>query len=41
VFRGGKKASQEEIKNNARSRSAKLRAAIRTDAPVWKKELAA
>jgi len=41
LFRGGKKASQEEIKNNTRSRSAKLRAAIRTDAPVWQKEFAA
>lgn len=41
LFRGGKKATQEEIEINKRSRSAKLRAAIRTDAPVWKKELAA
>lgn len=41
LFRGGKKASQEEIKHNTRSRSAKLRAAIRTDAPVWQEEFAA
>ena len=34
LFRGGKKASLEEIQKNKRSRSAKLRAATRTDAPV-------
>lgn len=41
LFRGGKKASKEEIKNNTRSRSAKLRVAIRTDAPFWQEEVAA
>ncbi len=35
LFRGGKKASQQEININVRSRSAKLRAAIRTSAPAW------
>ncbi len=39
LFRGGKKASREEIDMNSRSRSAKLRAAIRTDAPAWAGEL--
>ncbi|MEZ5758425.1 MAG: 16S rRNA (cytosine(1402)-N(4))-methyltransferase RsmH [Emcibacteraceae bacterium] len=38
IFRGGKKASAEEIKVNVRSRSAKLRAAERTNAPAWAKE---
>lgn len=41
IFRGGKKATTEEVQANIRSRSAKLRAAIRTDAPAWKKEIAA
>lgn len=35
IFRGGKKATSEEINLNVRSRSAKLRAAVRTDAPAW------
>lgn len=39
LFRGGKKASHEEIKINVRSRSAKLRAAIRTKAPAWALEV--
>lgn len=38
LFRGGKKASPEEIKHNVRSRSAKLRAAVRTSAPAWAME---
>lgn len=40
IFRGGKKATDEEVKSNTRSRSARLRAAIRTEAPAWKKEIA-
>lgn len=35
LFRGGKKATEEETDLNVRSRSAKLRAAVRTDAPAW------
>lgn len=35
LFRGGKKASSDEIKLNIRSRSAKLRAAVRSSAPAW------
>ncbi|MBL4603585.1 MAG: 16S rRNA (cytosine(1402)-N(4))-methyltransferase RsmH [Emcibacteraceae bacterium] len=38
IFRGGKKASANEIKMNVRSRSAKLRAAVRTDASAWTQE---
>lgn len=38
IFRGGKKASSDEIKINVRSRSAKLRAAVRTDASAWAQE---
>jgi len=38
LFRGGKKASAQEIKMNVRSRSAKLRAAVRNDAPAWVQE---
>lgn len=41
LFRGGKKASKSEIQINVRSRSAKLRAAMRTEAPAWKKEVTA
>lgn len=41
LFRGGKKASRNEIEMNVRSRSAKLRSAIRTSAPAWEKEIAA
>jgi len=41
LFRGGKKASSEEIQLNVRSRSAKLRAATRTEAPAWNEEIAA
>ncbi|MBT5186124.1 MAG: 16S rRNA (cytosine(1402)-N(4))-methyltransferase RsmH [Kordiimonadaceae bacterium] len=41
LFRGGKKASKSEIEINVRSRSAKLRAAIRTDAKSWDEEIAA
>lgn len=38
IFRGGKKATNEEIDMNVRSRSAKLRTAVRTDAPAWKQK---
>lgn len=41
LFRGGKKASKSEIEINARSRSAKLRAGVRTTAPAWQEEVAA
>lgn len=41
IFRGGKKASTNEIGKNIRSRSAKLRAAIRTEATAWNREAAA
>ncbi len=39
LFRGGKKASKEEIEINVRSRSAKLRAAVRTGEPAWPSEV--
>jgi 16S rRNA (cytosine1402-N4)-methyltransferase len=35
-FRGAREAGSEECAANPRSRSAKLRAAVRTDAPVWR-----
>lgn len=35
-FNGARAASAEEASRNPRARSAKLRAAVRTDAPVWK-----
>jgi len=38
IFRGGKKPTAEEIKLNARSRSAKLRAGRRTEADAWPDE---
>lgn len=38
--RGAIKPTDEEVEINARSRSARLRAAERTAAPVWKKEAA-
>ncbi len=38
IFRGGKKASTNEIIINSRSRSAKMRAAVRTVAPAWLQE---
>ena len=38
LFRGGKKASKDEIDLNVRSRSAKLRAGVRTKAPAWPME---
>lgn len=41
LFRGGKKASKSETRINVRSRSAKLRAALRTKAPAWKEEVTA
>ncbi len=41
LFKGAKKASEQEIEQNIRSRSAKLRAAVRTEATAWKKEIAA
>lgn len=34
-FRGAKRPSEEELRGNPRARSARLRAAIRTDAPAW------
>ena len=36
LFNGARSASQEELKANPRARSAKLRAAVRTDAPAWR-----
>jgi len=33
VFKGAKKANEEEIADNPRARSAKLRVGVRTDAP--------
>jgi 16S rRNA (cytosine1402-N4)-methyltransferase len=36
LFNGAKGPSEAEIRANPRARSAKLRAAVRTDAPVWK-----
>ncbi|WP_296598518.1 16S rRNA (cytosine(1402)-N(4))-methyltransferase RsmH [Phenylobacterium sp.] len=36
LFNGAQSAGDAEAKANPRARSAKLRAAIRTDAPVWK-----
>jgi len=35
LFNGARSASEEETKANPRARSAKLRAAVRTEAPVW------
>ena len=36
LFNGAKVASEAETKANPRARSAKLRAAVRTEAPVWR-----
>jgi 16S rRNA (cytosine1402-N4)-methyltransferase len=36
LFRGAREASPQESSANPRSRSAKLRAAVRTSAPVWR-----
>jgi 16S rRNA (cytosine1402-N4)-methyltransferase len=36
MFNGAHSPSEEETKANPRARSAKLRAAVRTDAPVWR-----
>ncbi len=36
LFNGAKSASEAEVKANPRARSAKLRAAVRTDAPAWR-----
>ncbi|HET6971937.1 MAG TPA: 16S rRNA (cytosine(1402)-N(4))-methyltransferase RsmH [Phenylobacterium sp.] len=36
LFNGAKAPSEAEMKANPRARSAKLRAAVRTDAPVWR-----
>jgi len=36
LFNGAQSPSEEETKANPRARSAKLRAAVRTDAPAWR-----
>ena len=36
LFNGAKGPTEAEAKANPRARSAKLRAAVRTDAPVWR-----
>lgn len=36
LFNGARSPSDDEVKANPRARSAKLRAAVRTDAPVWR-----
>lgn len=36
LHRGAVKASDQEIRRNPRARSARLRAAVRTDAPAWR-----
>jgi 16S rRNA (cytosine1402-N4)-methyltransferase len=36
LFNGAKAPTEAEMKANPRARSAKLRAAVRTDAPVWR-----
>ncbi|HLZ75167.1 16S rRNA (cytosine(1402)-N(4))-methyltransferase RsmH [Phenylobacterium sp.] len=36
LFNGAQSASEAELAANPRARSAKLRAAVRTDAPVWR-----
>jgi 16S rRNA (cytosine1402-N4)-methyltransferase len=35
IFNGARGPSDEEVAANPRARSAKLRAAARTDAPAW------
>jgi 16S rRNA (cytosine1402-N4)-methyltransferase len=35
-FKGAREAGPEELASNPRARSARLRAGVRTDAPVWK-----
>ena len=36
LFKGAHEAGPEELASNPRARSARLRAAVRTDAPVWR-----
>ena len=36
LFNGAQGPTEAELKANPRARSAKLRAAVRTDAPVWR-----
>ncbi len=36
LFNGARAPSEDEVRANPRARSAKLRAAVRTEAPVWR-----
>jgi len=35
LFKGAREAGEPELASNPRARSAKIRAAVRTDAPAW------